>query len=74
MRDKVKAILEERFPEIDFEGSKELVDGGILDSITLVGIITELSMEFGLEIPYEEIIPVNFNSLDAIAALVEKYQ
>lgn len=74
MRDEVKKVLENAFPDIDFEGSDELVDGGILDSITIVGIVSELSMEFGIEIPYEEIIPENFNSLDGLASLVEKYQ
>lgn len=74
MREQVKAVLEENFPEIDFEASNELVDAGILDSITIVGIISALSMEFGIEIPYEEIIPENFNSLDGLTALVEKLQ
>lgn len=74
MRDKVKAVLENAYPDIDFEGSDELVDKGVLDSITIVGIVSELSMEFGIEIPYEEIIPDNFNSLDGLTKLVEKYQ
>lgn len=73
MREKVKSILEENYPEIDFEGSEELVDDGILDSLTIVGIISALSMEFGITLPYEDIIPENFNSIDAMAKLIEKY-
>ena len=74
MREKVKELLMANYPDVDFESSEALVDDGVLDSIIVVGIITDLSMEFGVEIPYEEIVAENFNSLDAMAALVEKYQ
>lgn len=73
MREKVKAVLVENFPEIDFESSTELVDDGILDSMTLVGMISTLSMEFGVMIPYEDIVPESFNSIDAITELIERY-
>ena len=73
MRDKVKEVLEENFPEIDFESSDELVDDGTIDSLSIVGMISALSAEFDVEIPYEEIIPENFNSLDAIAELIERF-
>ena len=39
-------------PEIDFTASEELVDDGILDSLTIVSVIGTLSMEYGIEIPY----------------------
>ncbi len=74
MREQIKAFLKEKMPEIDFEGSSSLVNDGILDSMLLVQMITDLSMEFNVMIPYEEIVPENFNSLDAIVKLVEKYQ
>ena len=73
MREKIKALLSENYPQIDFESSEELVDDGILDSMTLVGIISALSMEFGVMLPYEEIVPENFNSLDAMADLIERF-
>lgn len=73
MRDRVKQILTENYPEIDFESSTELVDDGILDSLTMVGIISALSMEFGVVLPYEDIVPENFNSIDAMVELIEKF-
>jgi len=73
MKEKILEILEENYPEIDFESSDELVDDGTLDSLTVVGIISALSAEFDVELPYEEIIPENFNSVDAMAAVFEKY-
>lgn len=72
MKEKVLEVLENEFPEIDFLSSDELVDDGILDSLTLTGIIAALSMEFGITIPYEEIVEENFNSVDGMTAMVER--
>lgn len=72
MEEKILALLTEEFPEIDFTSSEELVDDGILESLTLTGIIAALSMEFGIEIPYEEIIEENFNSIAGMAKMVER--
>jgi len=74
MEEKVLALLSEEFPEVDFTSSEELVDDGILDSLTITGIIAALSMEFGITIPYEEIIEENFNSISGLAAMVERLQ
>ena len=74
MYNKVLALLQEEYPEIDFTSSDELVDEGILDSLTLTGIIAALSMEFDIEIPYDEIVEENFNSDEAMAEMVERLQ
>lgn len=73
MRERIKELLEENFPDIDFESSDELVDDGIIDSLSIVGMITALSEEFDVELPFEEIVPENFNSLDSIAELIERF-
>ena len=74
MYNKVLALLQEEYPEVDFTSSDELVDEGILDSLTLTGIIAALSMEFDIEIPYDEIIEENFKSVEAMAEMVERLQ
>ena len=74
MYNKVLALLQEEYPEVDFTSSDELVDEGILDSLTLTGIIAALSMEFDIEIPYDEIIEENFYSVEAMAEMVERLQ
>ena len=55
MREKVLDLLQEEFPDVDFTASDALVDDGILDSLTITGIIAALTMEFAITIPYEEI-------------------
>lgn len=72
MREELLQLLSTENPEIDFTVSNELVDDGILDSLTIVSLIGTLSMEYGIDIPYEEIVPENFNSIDAMAAMVER--
>ena len=74
MREKVLEVLQEEYPNIDFESSDALVDQGILDSLTITGIIAALSVEFGVAIPYEDITEDNFNSVDAMTAMVERLQ
>ena len=72
MREKVLAVLERECPDVDFLASDKLVTDGIVDSLTLTTIIAALTMEFGVEIPYEEIIEANFDSVDGLAAMVER--
>ena len=70
MREELLQLLSSENPEIDFAASDELVDDGILDSLTIVSLIGTLSMEYGIDIPYEEIVPENFNSAGALWELV----
>lgn len=65
-------ILNELHADIDFETQEGLVDEGILDSLDIVTLITEINDTFDISIPAEEIIPDNFNSAAAIWALIEK--
>ena len=46
MEEKVLALLSEEFPEIDFVSSEALVDDGILDSLTITGIIAAFASIF----------------------------
>lgn len=74
MEEKLLNLLSEEYPEIDFMSSDRLVDDGILDSLTITGIITTLTMEFGITIPYEEIVEENFNSITGLANMIERLQ
>ena len=65
-------ILSELHPEIDFETTEDLIDDGILDSLDLVTLITEINDRLDVSIPPEEIIPENFNSAKALFELIEK--
>ena len=67
-------ILEELQPDVDFNTAENLIDGRILDSLTILSLVAEIEEEFDVEIPTVEIIPSNFNSAKSIWALIEKLQ
>ena len=74
MEEQVLKLLQEEYPEIDFTVSDTLVEDGVLDSLTITEIIGALSLEFEIQIPYEEIKEENFNSVSAMAGLVSRLQ
>lgn len=65
-------ILNENCPGIDFEGQEHLIDDGILDSLNIVMLVGELNEAFDISIGAEDLVPENFNSLQAIYALVQR--
>ena len=65
-------ILKELHPEVDFETTEDLIDDGILDSLDLVTLITEINDRLDVSIPPEEIIPENFNSVEALFELIQR--
>ena len=70
--EKILEILKRVKPEVDFTNSIDLVDEGILDSIDLVTIISEIEEEYGIEIDPDEIDPDNFQSASAMREMIEK--
>ena len=65
-------ILSELHPDVDFESCDALIDDGVLDSLDIVSLISEISAELDITIPPEEIIPENFNSAKALADLLTR--
>ena len=65
-------IMQNLHPDIDFETYDGLVDDGILDSLDIVTLITDINDAFDVSIPAEEILPENFNSAEALWDLIER--
>lgn len=70
--EKLLEILSSLHSDVDFLNSEDLVDDGILDSLDIVTLVTEIDAQFGVTIPAEEIIPENFNSAKALMELIER--
>lgn len=68
------AILEEIRPDVDFASEKFLVKDGILDSFDIISIVGALNDEYDIEIRPVELVPENFNSAEAILAMVQRLQ
>ncbi len=67
-------ILSDMHPDVDFETEEHLIDDAVLDSLDIVGLITEISESFDVTITARDIIPDNFNSAKAMYALIERLQ
>ena len=65
-------ILKELHEDVDFEAEEGLVDDGILDSLDIVTLVTEIDSEFDVRIPPEEIVPENFNSAKVLWELIKR--
>lgn len=71
-REKIKAIFEEICPDVDFEKETALVDDGIIESFDVIQGMNEIMEAFDIEIDADDIEPENLNSIDAMAAMVER--
>lgn len=70
--EQIRNILKEIRPDIEFEGKTDLMSSGQLDSFDVVAVIGELSSAFDIQIPVEEIKPENFDSVQAMADMVQR--
>lgn len=69
--EKLIAVLKKVKPSVDFENQEALVDDGLIDSLDVISIIAEISAQYGITIPTDEIIPDNFNSAEALKELID---
>lgn len=67
-------ILEEIKPGVDYKNITTLIDEHYLDSLSILSLIAEIEDEFDVVIPTVEIVPSNFNSVEAMYALITKLQ
>ncbi len=65
-------ILKEMHPEVDFDTADDLIGDGVLDSLDIVTLITEINSAYDVNIPAEEILPENFSSAKAIYDLITR--
>lgn len=63
-------LLEEIKPDVDFKNEKNLATDGILNSLAIVSIIAAVSDEFGVQIPFTEMVQENFESAQAIYDMI----
>ena len=67
-------ILTELHPDVDMASCTTLIDDQILDSFDIVTLVAEIDAEFDVQIPAEELVPENFNSAEALYALIQKLE
>ena len=71
--EKIIKILKNIKPDIDVTNNN-LIDEEILDSFDIVTIVSAVDEEFDIHITARDIVPENFNAVEAIYNLVKKLE
>ena len=71
MKEKVVEILSYIRPDVDFETETQLITNGVLESVDILSIVAELSDEFDVTIRPKDLVPENFNSVDAMVEMLK---
>lgn len=51
-----------------------LIDGGILDSMSLMDVVMFVEQRTGVQVPDDEVVPENFQTVASIARMVQRLQ
>ena len=70
--DDVIEMLEDIQEDVDYESCTTLIDYRILDSLDILAIVSAADDELDVSIPAKDIIPANFNSAQALCALIQR--
>ena len=65
-------MLRDMHPDIDFKTAEGLIDRKVLTSFDVVSIVAELSETYDVELGAVDIVPENFNSAQALFALIQR--
>ena len=61
-------------PGIDFRNETALVDDGLIESLDIVTIVSELMEAFSVEITVDDLTPENFNSAQSMWDMIQRLQ
>ena len=57
-------------PDVAFGDDTLILGEGIIDSLGIFGVMTEIETQLGFSFPPDELTEANFESIDSMAALV----
>jgi acyl carrier protein len=72
MKEKIVSILSVLRPEFNFREPVNFIDEGMLDSLDVVNLVTDIESLYGISIDGVDIMPHNFSSVDSIMNLLIK--
>lgn len=55
-----------------FDDSSSFLDRGVIDSTGVLELVTFVEGEYGLSVADEDIVPTNFDSIDALAGFIAR--
>ncbi len=72
--DDLLEILQKIKPGVDFENQENLIEDEILDSFDIVSLVAAIDEEFDVQVTAKDIVPENFNSVDAMYNLIKRLE
>lgn len=72
--DELLEILERIKPGVDFRNENNIVGSKILDSLSIMRLVSEIGNTFDIAFPVTELVPENFNSVEAMMNMIERLQ
>ena len=72
--EKIIEILRDIDDSIEWEKEQGLIDRRLLDSFGVISLVSELEDSFMVEIEAREMVPENFNSVEAIYEMIQRLQ
>lgn len=67
-------ILEEIDSSIVWDQENALIDERMLDSFDIISLVSEMEAAFDIEIEASEMLPDNFNSVEAMRKMIVRLQ
>ena len=72
--DQLLELLKDVNEDVDFTAQNAIIDDEIIDSLDLTGLIADIEDTFDIEIGMNDIVPENFNTVDAMWAMIQRLQ
>ncbi|MBS7406641.1 MAG: acyl carrier protein [Coriobacteriales bacterium] len=67
-------LLKDVNEDVDFTTQTAIIDDEVIDSLDLTGLIADIEDTFDIEIGMNDIVPENFNTVDAMWAMIQRLQ
>ena len=74
MKNKIEQIIKAVKEDVTQQEIRNIVSSGALDSFHIVQLVAALEENFNIEIDWNEVLPENFETIDAIEELVNKHK
>lgn len=71
IREIVQATIDSSGLEIEVDDGMSLIEGGLLDSMSIVKLVQELQQTFDIDIDFSDITVSNFDSISVLNEYVE---
>ena len=72
--DQLLELLKDVNEDVDFTTQTAIIDDEVIDSLDLTGLIADIEDTFDIEIGMNDIVPENFNTVDAKWAMIQRLQ